>query len=296
MAAGEDARARTTVTPRVAKSEGACDGACIICLDTDPRPMQSGCACRGDAGLAHANCRAEAAAHRFKHQREYNEWTGCGTCGQDFTGVMRMELAEEWWDRARRLPQEIRERVGAGDNLADALTGAGRFAEAETMIRHLLPVCRRVYGLEDRNTLNLIGCLAQALQKQGKLEDAEKTYKEVLAAQRRVLGHEQPDTLATVMNLASVLGALGSHAAAETMSRDLLTVQRRVLGPEHPFTLKTYSNVAGARLVQGHYDDAETIYREVLAVQRRVFGPEHPETERTAFLVEYVLHRKLGGE
>jgi hypothetical protein len=43
---------------------GSWAGACIICLSNgDPLPIQSGCACRGDAGLAHVECRAEAAAH-----------------------------------------------------------------------------------------------------------------------------------------------------------------------------------------------------------------------------------------
>ena len=36
---------------------------CIFCLDSgDTPPIQSGCACRGAAGLAHVSCRAQAAA------------------------------------------------------------------------------------------------------------------------------------------------------------------------------------------------------------------------------------------
>jgi hypothetical protein len=31
--------------------------ACVICLDMSVLPIQSGCACRGDAGLAHIECR-----------------------------------------------------------------------------------------------------------------------------------------------------------------------------------------------------------------------------------------------
>jgi hypothetical protein len=30
---------------------------CILCLDSDPPPIQSGCACRSDTGLAHLGCR-----------------------------------------------------------------------------------------------------------------------------------------------------------------------------------------------------------------------------------------------
>ena len=35
-------------------------GACYICLDTSPPPIQSGCACRGGSGLAHIACLARA--------------------------------------------------------------------------------------------------------------------------------------------------------------------------------------------------------------------------------------------
>ena len=39
-------------------------GACIICLDTSPPPIQSGCACRGDSGLAHIACQCIVAPVR----------------------------------------------------------------------------------------------------------------------------------------------------------------------------------------------------------------------------------------
>ncbi len=32
---------------------------CIVCLDSDPPPIQSGCACRSDTGLAHVGCLIE---------------------------------------------------------------------------------------------------------------------------------------------------------------------------------------------------------------------------------------------
>ena len=70
---GATAAAAATVTAEAAASAGASadpevNGTCTICLDNDPLPIQSGCACRGDAGLAHVECRAEAAAHRMTHK------------------------------------------------------------------------------------------------------------------------------------------------------------------------------------------------------------------------------------
>jgi hypothetical protein len=54
--AGEVAEAAASAG---ASADPEVNGTCIICLDNDPPPIQSGCACRGDAGLAHVECRAE---------------------------------------------------------------------------------------------------------------------------------------------------------------------------------------------------------------------------------------------
>ncbi len=47
--------------------------ACFICLDTSPPPIQSDCACRGDGGLAHIDCRVQAAATQ-QAQRGIDVW------------------------------------------------------------------------------------------------------------------------------------------------------------------------------------------------------------------------------
>ena len=72
--------------------------ACIICLDADPPPIQSGCACRSDTGLAHVGCLIEKAVAQQPH-RGNEVWWECQTCGQRFTGAMQTGLAEAWWSR-----------------------------------------------------------------------------------------------------------------------------------------------------------------------------------------------------
>ena len=48
------------------KAEGSREGGsdedvCLICLEASPPPIQSGCACRGPAGLTHPACCVKAA-------------------------------------------------------------------------------------------------------------------------------------------------------------------------------------------------------------------------------------------
>jgi tetratricopeptide (TPR) repeat protein len=261
---------------------GSCEGSCIICLDGDPRPIQSGCACRGDAGLAHVECRAEDAAHRMISKGDFEGWWKCGTCGQRFTGAMQLGLACAWWSTAQRLPEEDGQRLGAAGNLASAFAQQGNYAGAETLYRQGLAIERRVLGPEHPSTLVTAGNLAASLDRQGKYAEAETMYREVLVVRRRVLGPEHPSTLMTAGNLANALNAQGKYAEAETLNREVLVVQRRVLGPEHPDTLWTTGTLAISLDEQGKHAEAETMYREVLMVQRRVLGPEHPDTLVTA--------------
>ena len=108
-------------------------GACIICLDTSPPPIQSGCACRGDSGLAHIACLVQAATSQ-QAQRGSRVWRQCQTCKQDYTGAMQTGLAEAWRSRVAGQAAESDERLAAENNLGMTLVNQGKDAEAEPML------------------------------------------------------------------------------------------------------------------------------------------------------------------
>jgi hypothetical protein len=127
-------------------------GACIICLDASPPPIQSGCACRGDGGLAHIDCLVQLATSQQAH-RGNDAWWQCQTCKQDFTGAMQTGLAEAWWSRVAGQPAESLERLAAESHLASALLHQGKSAQAERVLRKLHEVQMRVLGAEHPGTL-----------------------------------------------------------------------------------------------------------------------------------------------
>ena len=170
------------------RNEMAADGgACIICLDTSPPPIQSGCACRGDSGLAHVACLARAAASQ-QAQRGSVAWRQCQTCKQDYTGAMQTGLAEAWRSRVAGQAAESAERLEAEYVLARSLVDQGKDAEAEPMFRKLHEVEMRVLGAEHPDTLTSASSLAACLSMQGKYADAERIQREVLGVEKRVLG------------------------------------------------------------------------------------------------------------
>jgi hypothetical protein len=178
--------------------DGSEAGTCIICLESDPPPIQSGCACRGDAaGLAHVECRATAAAYIMANNNTHERWQTCSTCGQEFTGAMQLGLAEAWWSKLQHLPKEDSQRLTAAVTLARALHAQGKHGRAEIVLVEVLAVQRRVLGHEHPDTLLTAGHVAIALKSQGKYTASEAIYREVFVAQRRKLGPEHPCGSAT---------------------------------------------------------------------------------------------------
>jgi hypothetical protein len=233
----------------------------VICLDASPPPIQSGCACRGDGGLAHIGCLVEAAASQQAHRGDA-VWQQCQTCKQEFTGAMQMGLAEAWRLRvAGQGSGERRTACSGGQSGARSLLGQGKGVEVEQLLRTLFEVEMRVLGAEHPDTLLTAGDLATSLSRQGKYADAERIQREVLGALTRVLGAEHSGTLGSANNLAQSLSYQGKYAEAEAMQREVLGVQKRVLGAEHPNTLGSANNLAMSLTDQGKYADAEQIQR-----------------------------------
>ena len=98
------------------------DGVCFVCLGTSPSPIQSGCACRGAAGLAHLCCRVQAADALVKQKKSKAWWWTCQTCKQRFTGEMRDGLANAWWSQVCDRAEDDGERLDAAVNLAASLS------------------------------------------------------------------------------------------------------------------------------------------------------------------------------
>ncbi len=203
------------------------DAVCIICLDSSPPPIQSGCGCRSDGGLAHVGCLVEKAVAQQPH-RGYTVWWVCQTCGQRFTGAMGTGLGEAWWSRVCDEAEESCERLVAAGNLANCRIQEGKYMEAERMHRQQLRVRRRVLGDEHPSTLASANNLTASLLYQGKYAEAETISREVLGAQRRVLGEEHPDTLNSAGTLATSLSYQGKYSEAERINRELRGVQMRI--------------------------------------------------------------------
>ena len=251
---------------------------CNICLDggDDPVPIQRGCACRGDAGLAHVACLAEVAARKADGQ--HKGWNQCPTCGQDYTGAMYLGLQRELVHRLHTRPRHDGGRLCAEANLGNALRGAGMFAEAADVLARVLRTMKRAYGEDNASTLGTANLLGVTYRQQGKLTEGEKLLVWVLEANTRLNGKEHPHTLDATANLATTYSQQGRLAEAEELQVEALRAFVRVQGKEHPWTMDAITNLANTYSRQGKHAEAEELRTGVLAVSRRVLGAEHPDT------------------
>ena len=245
--------------------------ACVICLESDPPPIQSGCACRSDAGLAHVACRVRVA--ESTNDGVNIQWARCSTCKQSFTGPMLLGLSSAFSSSAPR--SGYAEALEVEVHLAN-----GDYQAAEKTARNLHDMLRRELGDEDEATLASASGVGVVIAKRGKHADAAQIQREVLDALKRA-GIESETTITAMGGLANALSEQGSHGAARRLRNDAIAISGRILGAEHVTTLTLRRSCAWQLSLRGDHVDAVDETRKVLAVHKRVLGEEHPITLTT---------------
>jgi hypothetical protein len=284
-AVAEKSSSATSHTTRVTASAAVSDGrACIICLEPDPQPIQSGCACRGDAGLAHVECRISAAEHKQKSSGSMAGWEGCLTCGQLFHGEMGLALAEEFWRRtSKRRPEKMDgQYLSAARMRSNALLSAGKDADAEAFCRQTVSVLERS-GVDPKYIAfsDFRFMLACALTNQQKNVEAESILRRCVADFTRTYGPDSADTLNVAMQFGDCLDCQGKHVEAATILRDTSERAKRALGPEHIITLQCDQSLAKVFFLQGKPDESLAVFKKLLPVMKRVLGSDHETVVQT---------------
>jgi tetratricopeptide repeat protein/NB-ARC domain-containing protein len=168
----------------------------------------------------------------------------------------------------------------------------GLYADAETQLRVVLDVHRRVLGDEHPNTLATRHSIAWTMSQRGNHAAAEAEFISVLDAQSRVIGAEAPLTLVARYEVAYEMAERGDHAGAEAEYRIVLETETRVFGADHPNTLTARHAVAYEMAQRGDHAGAEAEYRAVLAARTRILGADHPNTLATRHGLAWLLTRK----
>ncbi len=164
-------------------------------------------------------------------------------------------------------------RVAGLQRLGYQLSLAGRYEEAERLLREAVSEGARVYGEHAPELADHLNALAVCLRFAARYDQAAEVYAQAAELRDRA-GLAQPPT--HFHNLSGLASARGDYAGAEVHARAAIAL-RRELG-EHGFELATdLCGLGDALAGLSRNLEAEATYREALALFAASARPQHPE-------------------
>ena len=164
--------------------------------------------------------------------------------------------------------------------MAGTYLNLGLYQRAQEMFERALGLQRRILGLNNPKTLQIMSLQGWILGRQGHFPESEKLLRETWEMQSRALGPENTSTLSTLSRLGITLASEHKFAEAEKMQRQVLEIRERVEKPHSEDLLATKDNLGTTLEEEGHYAEAEKLQREVIEAERRLHGEEYPLTLR----------------
>lgn len=186
------------------------------------------------------------------------------------------ELLEVYRSQPEGMAQES--ALAAMKNFGQLLVNAGRFDEAEPLLREACAAAERVYGAGHPRVHMVELTLGQLLAAQNRLPEAEIVAKQAAGGLRDALGTRHTQSLSAESLLGHIQRRRGKDENAEAHLRSLYERSLETLGPEHPDTLSDLNNLARYLGREGATGEAERMLREVLTARRRLFGNDHFKT------------------
>lgn len=144
------------------------------------------------------------------------------------------------------------------DGLAHLLINAGRYSEAEKLLREAAEIGDR----QARLHLVAIAELGAALDGEGRHYEAESLEHESFDSMSQTLGPEQPDTLDTSLSLATILMHEGRYEEAGKLAQRAQETNRHARGERDPITAAATYTLACINAQQANLNDAFSLLQQ----------------------------------
>ena len=184
---------------------------------------------------------------------------------------------------------------------ANALTGLGRFEEAQSAVTASLKIIEKVHGRGEE--------YADGLEILAGIEYAEGKYKMALKhieeARSLIKPDGSPNLLVRLLNMhAILLTEVKQFQKAVLVRGEELAFRLKISGPNHPEFANSLANAAFlyARLKQ--MDQAFDLATKALAIRMKTLGPSHPLTQQARYdlacyqkaLIDPEVKKKIASE
>ncbi|MDX3642438.1 FxSxx-COOH system tetratricopeptide repeat protein [Streptomyces sp. MB09-02B] len=219
-------------------------------------------------------------------------------CGDYEESVTLLQRAYERCLRNPRLTQGSPTVLNTVKGLAGSLRRAGRAAEAEELVRHVLRSTPTPDGEKSSSEQLLLEMsLAGDIAAQGRVDEGLKLIRKVHEDLRESLGEDHSQTVACSVNHAVLMlhdiGAVSPEAAAEAQEL-LYKAERRfseLNGEHHPHVLICRTNLAVAQAALAEWEAARRTSLEAYELLKGGLEPNHPSTLTCAGNHAVVLSR-----
>lgn len=205
-------------------------------------------------------------------------WINAGlSCGPDWPVV---EKSEDFLRDCQSALGEAHEiTVSAIVRHAEALSIAGRQAEAYQTLSDGLERCRTFHGEDHPLTIALYNQWAQwTLEAAGRRRELETLFRDALQRARDSLGDDHVETHQAMVNLGSVLSHQRRFAEAEPLLRTGYEGLRRALAESNPRLLHAMRNLALYFKEKNLIREAIDLNRKAVSLARHTLGDDNPIT------------------
>ena len=155
------------------------------------------------------------------------------------------------------------------------LDEAGRYDQAEPLIRRNLEECSRALGPGDGITLEAEYQLGDLLGHLHKLDEAERVFRDIASrVNARLWAPRIEQTLRSINQLGLLLQDRGKLDEAYSLADEYERGVKCLWGTKHPDNVG-WASLARVRLSQGQLDVAELLYESAAGEAERIFGADH---------------------
>lgn len=218
-------------------------------------------------------------------------------CGDYKESVSLLKRAYERCLRNPRLTQGSPTVLNTAKGLAGSLRRAGRPAEAEELVRHVLRSSPGGEGGSSSERSLLEMSLAGDMAALGRIDEALNLIRKVLEDLTDGLGEGHSQTVVCSVNYAVLLlddaGSCSPEAAAE--ARQLLRQAQEKFselhGEHHPHVLMCRANLAVAEAALGGWEEASRTGFGAYELLKEALEPTHPSTLTCAGNLAVILSR-----
>ncbi|HEX5717077.1 MAG TPA: tetratricopeptide repeat protein [Thermoanaerobaculia bacterium] len=283
-------------------------------LDVAPRPFRDDLAelaalslISRQGALITAHCLVQEVIRSRIQEEQKTAWIELAVAVVERFGPRQADYASTWptWDLLRPHAAQVLARASGRDledgrplsRLSTALSlllcARSRYKDAEPLMRSVLELDERLFGLESRAAAVCLLNLGELLRRTGRPEQAEPLLRRSLDIYSAICGESAPEACKALNCLALILMDRNRWTEAETMLRKALAQDEERKEGTGPSITRDLHNLALLLASTGRTAEAEPLIRRSLEISLQVHGKNDPQTARKMQILAGVL-RDLG--